>query len=68
MTPTNSILKSKYDNVIDDITNEFTPEMMVVCEIPPILNNVKAISKVEMYNDYYFFFNCMSILEQSATM
>ena len=39
---TNSILKSKYDNVnefaikhqkfIDDITNKLTPEMIVVCE------------------------------------
>ena len=46
---TNSNLKSKYDVVnefamkhqklIDDFTYKFTPEMIVVCDIPPIFNN-----------------------------
>ena len=55
---TNSILKSKYDNVkefaikhqkmIDFFTNEIFPEMIVVCEIPPILNIEEAKSKVDL--------------------
>ena len=49
----NSNLKSKYDIVnefamkhqkrIDDFTKKFTPEMIVVCEIPPIFNNEMQI-------------------------
>ena len=55
---TNSILKSKYDNVkefaikhqnnIDLFTNEITPKMIVACETTPILNNGEAKSKVDL--------------------
>ena len=59
---TKSMLKSKYDNLnefaiehqklIDDIVNKFTPEMIVLCEIPPILNNEEAYSKLEITKNY----------------
>ena len=55
-------LKSKYDNVnefvnkrqilIEDITDKFTPEMIVVCELTPIINNEESNTRVEKYNDY----------------
>ena len=56
---TNSILKSKYDHVnefeikhqklIDNNTNKFTPEMIVVCEVPPVVKKEEAISQIEFY-------------------
>ena len=39
--------------MMDDITNKLTPEMIVMCEIPPILNNEEAFCKVVLSNDYF---------------
>ena len=33
-------------------TNKFTAEMIVVCEVPPVVKSEEAISEVELYNDY----------------
>ena len=51
---TNSILKSKFDyanefeirlqNMIEDNTNKFTPEMIVVCEVPPVAKKTRRQS------------------------
>ena len=59
---TDSILKSKYvyvnefeirhQKLIEDNTNKFTPEMNVVCEVPPVVKKEEAIFKVDLYNDY----------------
>ena len=59
---TNSILKkiystidefsAKYEELIALITAKFSPESIVICEIPPILNNEDANDKIDHYNRF----------------
>ena len=59
---TSFILKPNYDNVnefsikhqklIDEFINKFTPEMIVLCKVPPTSNNEEAKSKVALYNHF----------------
>ena len=57
---TNSILKkiystfdefsAKYEEFIALITAKFSPDSVVICEIPPTLNNDDANDKIDHYN------------------
>ena len=45
----------KFEELIELLVQNFAPEIVVICEIPPILNNVETNNRVDLYNDY---FNC----------
>ena len=45
----------KFEELIELLVQKFTPEIVVICEIPPILDNVETNNRVDLYNDY---FNC----------
>ena len=50
-------LSIKFEELIDLLVQKFTPEILVICEIPPNLEKVEANKNVVLYNEYI---NCKS--------
>ena len=59
---TNSIFKRKFETLnefsikfeelIEVLVQQFTPETVVICELPPSLDNVEANKNMDLYKEY----------------
>ena len=49
---TKSIFKRKFEELIEVLVQQFTPEVVVICELPPSLDNVEANKNLDLYKEY----------------